>query len=195
MAAPDDQGDLHAITELFDENQRTMAALPSLTEQLCAAIKVVTDSLRDGGKLLVCGNGGSAADAQHMAAEFVCRFARDRRPFAAVALTTDSSVLTATANDYSYDEVFSRQVRALGRAGDVLVAISTSGSSSNVVLAAERARESGIHVIGLMGAAPGSLAPLCDVALRVPSTKTPRIQEGHVVLIHILCELVEARLC
>lgn len=163
---------------------------------LCAATAQATETciaaLRAGRKLLFCGNGGSAADAQHWAGELVSRFNYDRPGLPAIALTTDSSILTAIGNDYGYDRVFARQVEALGVAGDVLVAISTSGNSPNVVAAIEAARARGIATIGFTGQGGGSMATLCDVCIRIPSASTPRIQEGHEVLGHALCAMVEA---
>ncbi len=144
-------------------------------------------------KLIVCGNGGSAADAQHMTAELVGRFAMERRPFPAIALTTNSSTLTAWANDYSYETVFSRQVEALAQAGDILIGISTSGNSPNILRAVEAARAKGVFTIGLSGEG-GQLADLTDLCLCVPSRDTPRIQEAHITVIHILCALIEKEL-
>ena len=140
---------------------------------------------------MLCGNGGSAADSQHFAAELTGRFVKDRRPLAALALSTDTSALTCIANDYSFDDVFSRQVMGLGRSGDCLLAISTSGNSRNVLRAAEVARATGIGVIGLLGRDGGALRPLCDVAIVVPSATTARIQEAHAFIGHSLCALVE----
>lgn len=141
--------------------------------------------------LFIFGNGGSAADAQHIAAEFVNRFAIERKPLPALALTTDTSILTSISNDYSFDEVFSKQIRALGRKDDVAMGISTSGSSRNVIIAVETAREMGLYTIGLTGCGGGELARCCDLALVVDSKRTPRIQETHATAGHILCELVE----
>mgnify|MGYP001814245487 CR=1 FL=1 len=142
-------------------------------------------------KLLLFGNGGSAADAQHIAAEFVNRFAIERRPLPAIALTTDTSILTSIANDYSFEEVFSKQIQALGRKDDIAIGISTSGGSSNVIVAMETARDMGLYTIGLTGCGGGKLADCSDLALTVNSQDTPRIQETHVTAAHILCELVE----
>jgi len=148
--------------------------------------------LRDGGKLMFCGNGGSAADSQHLAAEFTGRFLNDRRPLAALALSTDSSALTCIANDYAFDQVFERQVRALGRNGDVLVGISTSGNSANVLRAVRAARELGVATIGLLGRDGGQLARLCEMSVVVPSPITARIQEAHIFIGHNWCAMVEA---
>jgi D-sedoheptulose 7-phosphate isomerase len=151
--------------------------------------------IRQGGKVLVCGNGGSAADAQHLAAEIVNRFLRNRPAWPAIALTTDTSVLTSIGNDTSFDRVFERQVEALGRPGDVLIAISTSGTSPNIVRAADRARALGLWVLGI-GGAPTALATRSDLFLGISaSPSTPRIQEGHQLIIHALCELLEELLC
>jgi D-sedoheptulose 7-phosphate isomerase len=148
-------------------------------------------SVRAGGKVLLAGNGGSAADAQHIAGEFVSRFAFDRPGLAAVALTTDTSILTAIGNDYGYEKLFSRQVQALGRAGDVFIGYSTSGKSPNVLRAFEAAREGGLICVGFTGNRGGPMRELCHHLLEVPSGDTPKIQEGHLVLGHIICGLVE----
>jgi D-sedoheptulose 7-phosphate isomerase len=141
---------------------------------------------------LFCGNGGSAADAQHWAGELVSRFNYDRPGLAAIALTTDTSILTAIGNDYGYERLFAHQVEALGVTGDVLIAISTSGNSPNIVVALEAARARGITSIGFTGEAGGKMAALCDICLRIPSSSTPRIQEGHEVLGHAICGMIEA---
>jgi len=158
-------------------------------------IEVATETLsevfRQGGKALFCGNGGSAADAQHIAAELSGRFYTDRPPLYAEALHVNSSYLTAVANDYGYERVFSRMVEAAGRSGDVLVAISTSGNSPSILEAAAKARQIGMIVIGMTGASGGKLAAHCDLLLNVPSTDTPRIQEVHILIGHIMCEIVE----
>lgn len=148
-------------------------------------------AVADGYKILLCGNGGSAADAQHLAAELIGRFVKERRSLAAVALTTDTSILTSIANDYSYDTVFERQVEGLGRSGDVLIGISTSGNSENVLRAMKKARDIGMHTIGLTGEDGGKLKAICDLTLTVPSRITARIQEMHILAGHIICELVE----
>ena len=144
-----------------------------------------------GHKLLIFGNGGSAADAQHIAAEFVNRFIVERKPLPALALSTDTSILTSISNDYSFDEVFSKQIKALGRKDDMALGISTSGNSKNVILAVETAREMGLYTVGLTGCGGGELARCCDLALIVDSRATPRIQETHITAGHILCELVD----
>ncbi|PJK14726.1 phosphoheptose isomerase [Lysobacteraceae bacterium NML07-0707] len=174
-------------------NFRTMSQDVMLAESLQQAVLICCKALNDGGKLMLAGNGGSAADAQHWAGELVSRFYYDRPGLAAVALTTDTSILTAIGNDYGYDYVFARQIEALGKAGDVFIAISTSGNSPNIVNAAEAAHERGIKVIGFTGQGGGKLATLCDICFRVPSNETPRIQEGHEFIGHMLCALIEAR--
>jgi D-sedoheptulose 7-phosphate isomerase len=144
-----------------------------------------------GHKLLIFGNGGSAADAQHIAAEFVNRFTVERKPLPALALSTDTSILTSISNDYSFDEVFSKQIKALGRKDDIALGISTSGESKNVLVAVETARDVGLYTVGLTGCGGGELARRCDLALIVDSRTTPRIQETHITAGHILCELVD----
>ena len=165
-----------------------------LPEQIARGIVVMTDCLRAGGKMMACGNGGSAADAQHFAAELIGRFERERQELAAIALTTDTSILTAVGNDYSYDEIFSKQVRGLGKKGDILIGISTSGNSKNVVKAIEAAKKMGIKIIALTGNGGGKIASLLDaddIHLCAPSTRTARIQETHLVLLHALCDGVD----
>lgn len=166
----------------------------NLADRLAVAARLVAEALRRGNKVMFCGNGGSAADSQHLAAELVGRYRRNRPGLAALALTVDTSALTAIGNDFGFEEVFSRQVEALGRPGDVLVAISTSGRSPNVLRAVEAARALGLKTVGLTGGDGGPLAGLVDVALVVPSEDTARIQECHITLGHILCDLVEAEL-
>jgi D-sedoheptulose 7-phosphate isomerase len=176
---------------------RSIAALNNVTKDrdflriLSEISEAVVGSLSNGGKLLIAGNGGSAADAQHLAAEFLSRFVSDRRPLPAIALTTDTSALTAIGNDYGFDHVFERQVRALGRPRDVFLAISTSGRSPNVVAALQAARESGITTAGFTGGSGQPMAGLCDFCLMAPSTETAIIQQIHIVAGHILCGLVE----
>ena len=181
-----------------DEIREHLEVVGALNDELLAhleeAIERSVASLKKGGKLLFCGNGGSAADAQHLAAEFVVRFQKERAALAAIALTTDASALTAAGNDYAFEEVFSRQVEALGREGDILFAISTSGTSANVVRAAEVARGKGVEVVSITGAKESPLGKLADIKLRMPSTKTSRIQECYFLLGHILCGQIEDRL-
>jgi D-sedoheptulose 7-phosphate isomerase len=163
-------------------------------EQLVGAAGLIAEALRGSRKLLLFGNGGSAADAQHIAAEFVGRFLRERSPLPALALTVNASAVTAIANDYGYEEVFARQVRAFGAAGDVAFGISTSGNSANVIRGLEAGREIGMHTIGLTGADGGRMHEVCDECLCFPSASTPRIQEGHILMAHVICEIVEDEL-
>ncbi|MGB2936959.1 MAG: SIS domain-containing protein [Phycisphaerae bacterium] len=165
-----------------------------LAEPTAQAAEVLIAALREGHTIYVCGDGGSAAQAQHVAGELVGRFMADRPALPCVALTTDTSVLTAVANDYSFEQVFERQVEALVREGDVLLLLSTSGSSANVLKAATRARKKGAKTIGLVGQSGGRLKELCDLSLSVPAETGPLIQEGHLVLLHILCGLIEQAL-
>lgn len=158
-----------------------------------AAGEAIVAALMRGNTVLVAGNGGSAAEAQHFAAEIAGRYKKERRGLPSIALTTDTSILTAIGNDYSFDEIFARQVEAIGRRGDVLVLMSTSGNSPNLLRAAERAKGKGISTIGLLGKGGGALAPLIDLAVIVPSDDTPRIQEVHLLLVHALSELVDER--
>lgn len=179
----------------IDRSRETLSAMSAdaeLQAMVAAVAQACVQALRRGGKVLFCGNGGSAADAQHLAGEFVSRFHFDRSPLAAVALTTDTSVLTAIGNDYGYELVFERQVRGLGRPGDVLVGISTSGRSPNVLRALKAARETGLVTVGMTGNQREAIEGLCDLCIRIPSRETPKIQEGHIVLGHALCGLVEA---
>jgi D-sedoheptulose 7-phosphate isomerase len=165
-----------------------------LPKQVARGIVAMTDCLLAGGKVMACGNGGSAADAQHFAAELIGRFERERQELAAIALTTDTSILTAVGNDYSYDEIFSKQVRGLGKKGDILIGISTSGNSKNVVKAIEAAKKMGIKIIALTGNSGGKIAGLLDaddIHLCAPSTRTARIQETHLVILHALCDGVD----
>jgi D-sedoheptulose 7-phosphate isomerase len=162
--------------------------------EIAAAAKKITELMQAGGKAIFCGNGGSAADAQHLAAELMGRFMIDRAPLAAMALNVNVSTITAIGNDYGYDEIFERQLRGIGRTGDVIVGLSTSGNSKNVVAALKAAREMGIYTIGLTGATGGTMKGLCDMCICVPSTSTPRIQEMHIAVGHALCEWVEAAL-
>ncbi|MBC8029394.1 MAG: D-sedoheptulose 7-phosphate isomerase [Pyrinomonadaceae bacterium] len=198
-----------ALTEgnpLTTENPITSLLTRSLAEHLAAiqglldsklseieqAGQLICDTLSSGNKVLLCGNGGSAADAQHIAAELVGRYEQPRRAFPAIALTTDTSALTALSNDYGYEDVFARQVQALGAAGDVLIAISTSGKSPNVIRAAERARAIGCKTIGLTGVTGEPLASYCDLTIVVPALRTSRVQEAHITIGHLWCEMVDA---
>ena len=186
------QGELNPIiaerfTDHLDVFGKTMEQMDVI--QLMA--ERCKEALKAGNKVLFCGNGGSAADAQHLAAELIGRFQKERRSLASIALTTDTSILTAVANDYGYDEVFARQVEGLGRSGDVLIGISTSGNSANVVKAALKARDTGMYTIAFTGEGGGKLKDICDITFAVPSKVTARIQEMHIMVGHIICELVE----
>lgn len=184
------------VKSIFDKSiQAKQAASDVLNAPITAAIEAMASSLKQGNKILSCGNGGSAADAQHFAAELVCRFERERPALAAIALTVDTSALTAISNDYHYDETFARQVDALAKPGDVLLAISTSGFSPNVVRAIEQAHEQEMVVVALTGRDGGKVAKILssnDIEVRVPSESTARIQEVHLLAIHCLCDQIDA---
>lgn len=178
-----------AITASIAAHQALLE--PDRLAALVAAAEVVRDCLSAGGQLLIFGNGGSASDAAHIAAEFVGRFQRERRGYPAVALGDNASAVTAIANDYGFERVFARQVEALGRPGDVAVAISTSGRSPNVVAGAVAARDAGLRTIALTGAQPCPLSDIADVCLHAPAAVTARVQEGHILMAHVICDLVE----
>ena len=178
------------ITESAGVKQ-AMLADDQLLSRLEQVSNLFIKCFQKSGKVLFCGNGGSAADAQHIAAELSGRYKLDRKPLFAEALHVNSSFMTAVANDYAYDEVYARMVEAAGRTGDILVAISTSGNSSNVIKAIQRAKGAGMTVVGMTGSTGGEMKDLCDVLLNVPSTNTPRIQEAHILMGHIICELTE----
>jgi D-sedoheptulose 7-phosphate isomerase len=189
---------LAQIREHFNDSiDLKLASLDVLPKSISEASDVMVKSLRDGGKILCCGNGGSAADAQHFSAELINRFERERPPLAAIALTTDSSSLTSIANDYNYDDIFAKQVRALGRSGDVLLAISTSGQSQSITNAVLVAQQLNMNVVVLSGKDGGpmakELAPQ-TIELRVPGNRTARIQETHILIIHCLCDLIDTQL-
>lgn len=180
--------------QFTDSAQTKLAALEFMADPIAAAIDAMTHSLMSNGKILACGNGGSAADAQHFAAEMVGRFEKERPGLAAISLATDTSALTAIGNDYDFDMVFSKQVRALGHAGDLLLALSTSGNSANVIEAIYAAHERGMQVIALTGKDGGKIADLLspeDIHLNVPVSRTARIQEVHILLIHALCDALD----
>lgn len=166
-------------------------AASGILEQVAASAAIIKKALKNGNKVLFCGNGGSAADSQHLAAEFVGRFQKERDGLPAIALTVDTSILTAVANDYGYDTVFARQVQALGNNGDVLVGLSTSGNSKNVLAAIEAAQAKGMQCIGLTAQGGGKMAEVCDICMAVPCPVTARTQEIHILIGHILCELVD----
>jgi D-sedoheptulose 7-phosphate isomerase len=176
------------------EHIALMSLMNSLDGEVLQVGNLAAQTLQTGGKILFCGNGGSASDSQHLAAELTGRFIKDRKPLGAIALTTDTSALTSIANDYAFEEVFARQVMALGRSGDLLVGISTSGNSKNIIRAVEEARALGIRTVGLLGRDGGQLRALCDHAIVVPSDVTARIQEAHILIGHTLCGLVEQQL-
>lgn len=181
----------------FDESIAVKREARALAPHIAAAAEVMARALARDGKILSCGNGGSAADAQHFSAELLGRFERERRPLAAAALTTDTSALTALANDYDFTQIFAKQVRGLGRGGDVLLAISTSGNSQNVLQAVLAARDGGLAVVALTGRDGGTIARTLgegDVEIRVPASRTCRIQEVHLLAIHCLCDLVDEQL-
>jgi D-sedoheptulose 7-phosphate isomerase len=183
------------ITAHFNEHLQVIAAVPALcSEPINNAGMQIAGSLKKGGTLFWCGNGGSAADSQHLAAELVGRFKKDRKALRSVALTTDSSILTCVANDYSYEDIFSRQLEALARDGDVLVATSTSGNSENVLRALRVAKCLGVLTIALLGKDGGEAKALADTNIIVPSDSTARIQEAHILIGHILCDLIEHEL-
>lgn len=175
-------------------NFQTMANDPALRAQIGEAVALCVSALKDGKKILFAGNGGSAADAQHWAGELVSRFYYDRPGLPAIALTTDTSILTAIGNDYGYDYTFARQIEALGQQGDVFVAISTSGRSKNIMRALDASEAKGVRVIGFTGKGGGDMLERCDICFRIPSDETPRIQEGHEFIGHLLCALIESEM-
>ncbi len=180
--------------QIIQDHLRAVEALFGLTDAIEAAGRTLSDSLARDGKILLCGNGGSASDAQHIAAELVGRFRDERPALAAVALTTDTSILTSVGNDYGFEQIFARQTQALARPGDVFVAISTSGNSANVVAATRAARALGCKTVGLLGRDGGVLGGLVDQAVVVPDPETARIQEGHILVGHIWCAMIDAAL-
>ncbi|WP_369581705.1 phosphoheptose isomerase [Kingella oralis] len=186
------------VAEHFNESIQTkQQAAQVLAQPTAQAAELLFNTLANDGKFLICGNGGSAADAQHFAAEMTGRFEKERMELAAIALTTDTSALTAIGNDYGFDHIFSKQVRALGRTGDVLVGISTSGNSGNVIEAIKAAHQNGMHVIALTGRDGGKIAQMLqegDVLLNVPYPRTARIQEVHILLIHAMCDCIDTML-
>lgn len=182
------------VKSTLEEHRQVVVKMAALEGEIASAGGLCANALLQGQRIYLCGNGGSAADAQHIAAELIGRFVNDRRALPAIALTTDTSALTAIGNDYGYDEVFSRQVEGLCGEGDVLIAISTSGNSDNVLKAVDAAHRVGASVIGLSGKSGGALDAKADVSLVVPSDVTARIQEMHIVIGHLICALVEAHL-
>lgn len=186
---------LDSIKAQLQEQRDVLQRIESeLAGEIANAVVMMASTFAAGNKLLIMGNGGSAADAQHFAAEMVGRFILERRPLPAIALTTDTSALTAIGNDYGFDTIFSRQVEALASAGDMVIGISTSGNSANIALALQSARSIGCRTMALLGKGGGSISGLVDLPMVVPSAVTPRIQEGHITIIHILCDLLERSL-
>jgi D-sedoheptulose 7-phosphate isomerase len=179
------------FTQALSDHLDCFEKLRKINDAITAAAHLISKTLAQGGKILICGNGGSAADSQHFAAEIVGRFAREREAWPAIALTTDTSILTAVANDYAFDAVFARQVEGLGGSGDVLIGLSTSGNSENVLRAAVSAHQKSMKVIALLGNRGGKMAALADIALRVPANQTPRIQELHAFILHVWAETIE----
>jgi D-sedoheptulose 7-phosphate isomerase len=186
--------DSSIFEEAIAAARAALDAATALKPQVFRAAELVIDCLTRGGKLLVCGNGGSAADAADFTTEFACRFAEDRRPYAALNLSQGGSLITATANDYGFDEVFARQVRAFGSRGDLLIAISTSGKSANIVRALEEAKQQGLRTIALLGRDGGNCRGIAELEIIAPGESTARIQEMHKFLLHVLCEIAETRL-
>jgi D-sedoheptulose 7-phosphate isomerase len=186
---------VEAILTIWNEHLEVARLLPRLAGDVATAVDLIAGSMGAGGTLMLAGNGGSAADAQHIAAELTGRFLKDRRALRAIALHANGSALTAIGNDYGYENVFARELSAHAREGDVLLAISTSGNSRNILRAIETAREYGVLVIGMTGEAGGRMRDLCDLCLCAPSDRTARIQEMHITIGHTLCELLEERLC
>lgn len=176
------------------EVKRSILSNDSILKDISKAASIIIDAYREKKKTLLAGNGGSAGDAQHIAGEFVCRFNFDRPALPSIALTTDTSIMTAISNDYGFKQIFARQIQAQGNMGDVFIGISTSGCSEDVIEALKACKEAGIFTIGLTGQTGGDMANLCDICLKVPSTSTPRIQESHIMIGHIICELVEESL-
>jgi D-sedoheptulose 7-phosphate isomerase len=184
----------NAYLKYLDENRALFSKLHEIEPGVSNAGVLLYNTLKSGNKILICGNGGSAADAQHFAAELIGRFEKERKGLPAIAFTTDTSILTALGNDYGYDAVFSRQVEALSVPGDTLIGISTSGNSKNVILAIESAKNIGVQTIGLLGRDGGKMAALVDMAVIVPHSVTARIQEGHIFILHYWAALIEKEL-
>jgi len=189
------QDQLQNIHDQLNESARIKEMIRDrYSETILKTVDLMISCYKNSGKLLICGNGGSAADSQHFAAEMVGRLVKDRDPLPAIALTTDTSILTAIGNDYSYDVVFRKQVQALGKSGDVLVCMSTSGNSENVAQAILGAKEKNIQTVALLGKSGGKIAGMADHVIVVPSNVSQRIQEGHITIIHIWCEIIESTL-
>ncbi len=185
---------MELIKNSIKESIETKNKLLEQTELIIKISELLVNTLRKGNKILVCGNGGSAADSQHFAAELIGRYKKDRKSIPAIALTTDTSIITSIGNDYGYNEVFSKQVEGLGIKGDILIGISTSGNSDNIINAINIAKSKGIETISFLGKDGGLMKQISDISIIVPSNNTPRIQESHILLIHILCEIIENEL-
>tara|TARA_B100000787_G_C16182545_1_gene292721 strand:- start:220 stop:783 length:564 start_codon:yes stop_codon:yes gene_type:complete len=184
------------IKDKLDEISKNFTDLAEKSSPLIEeASKLIISSLQSGGKIMFCGNGGSAADAQHLSAELVGRYIKNRDPLASIALTTDTSVITAIGNDFSFDKIFSRQLESIGNEGDVLYAISTSGNSKNVIEALKIARKLNIKTIGVTGSEDKGFKGLCDIIISTPASRPDRIQEMHIAIGHIICEILESELC
>jgi len=179
------------LAQTLTAHQETLDAMPQMEPTVQKAADLIIESLQSGGQVIVCGNGGSSSDAQHMVGELVGRFMTERRPLPAIALGGSEAALTAIANDYGYEQSYSRQARAYARPNDIFIGITTSGNSGNILAAARAAKEAGSRVIGMTGESGGAMRDLSDVLLNVPSKQTPRIQEMHILLIHVLCEAVD----
>lgn len=183
------------ILSQLEENQQVIAMVAeTMSGEIERFVDLLCETFNAGKKIIIMGNGGSAADSQHFAAEIVGRFKMERRALPALALSTDTSILTAIGNDYGFERVFIRQIEALAQTGDLVIGISTSGNSANVLIALDAAKKAGCRTVGLLGRDGGTIAGISDLALVVPSSNTPRIQEGHIVIIHIVCDLLEKRL-
>ena len=184
------------IKERLNEISKNFIELSiNCSPQIEDASTLMISSLKKGGKIIFCGNGGSAADSQHLSAELVGRYIKDRKPIASIALTTDTSVITAISNDFSFEEIFSRQIEANGKQDDILYAISTSGNSKNIIKAIEKAKEMGIKTIGVTGSKESKMTGLCDLTIAAPAIRADRIQEMHIAIGQIICEIIENELC
>lgn len=188
------QNNIHIFKKNITEHKKVLDELISLEHSIDEVINTIVNSIKNGGKLIICGNGGSASDAQHMSAEFTGRFLKDRDPIPAISLNTDTSAITCIANDYSYNEIFSRQLKAIGQKGDCLIAITTSGNSPNVINCVDMAANMNIQSILLSGMGGGKLSGLANLEIIVNSDSTARIQEMHILILHTICEGVEIRL-
>lgn len=181
----------HQIRKRFEDSSKIILKSQNLTSKINNTINMILKSLENDGKIIIFGNGGSAADAQHMSAEFIGRYLLERKSIPSIALTTDTSILTSIGNDYQFEDVFSRQCEALVDKNDIIIAISTSGNSTNIINGVKTCKKKGCKVIALTGSNGGKLKNLCEIMLNIPSKETPRIQEGHRTIIHIICEFVE----